>query len=64
METDLIENNQYDESKSGIFVILSFFSWIILLITCWMPFLSLGTNKSKLILYFHYNLILFLLLLL
>ncbi len=47
METDLLESNQYDESKSDLFVILSVSSWIILIITSWIPILSLGINKSE-----------------
>ena len=47
MGTDLLESNQYDESKSDLFVILSVSSWIILIITSWIPILSLGINKSE-----------------
>ena len=47
METDLLESNQCDESKSDLFVILSVSSWIILIITSWIPILSLGINKSE-----------------
>ena len=53
METDLLEDNKYDEKKiSDIFVILSVSSWIILLITSWMTILTLGLSDGKIFSYF------------
>ena len=50
-ETDLLPSIQNDGKTSDFFVILSVFSWIILVITCWMPILSLGISDNEIIMF-------------
>ena len=39
-------------SSQDIFIIISFCSWIILIVTSWMPILSFGKSDNKIIAYF------------
>ena len=55
---DNIDNIQNDKPPSGIFIILSLSSWIILIITCWMPILVVGLTENEISLYFHNYIIL------
>ena len=52
MEGELIENSGEDTTVSCPFFILSISSWIMLLITSWMPILILGLKKTKEIYFF------------
>ena len=49
---DNIDNIQNDKPPSGIFIILSLSSWIILIITCWMPILVVGLTENEIFNYF------------
>ena len=49
---DNINNIQNDKPPSGIFIILSLSSWIILIITCWMPILVVGLTENELFRFF------------
>ncbi len=49
---DNIDNIQNDKPPSGIFIILSLSSWIILIITCWMPILVVGLTENELFRFF------------
>lgn len=49
---DNIDNIQNDKPPSGIFIILSLSSWIILIITCWMPILVIGLTENEIFKFF------------
>ena len=52
MEGELTAYSGANAPVSNTFFILSISSWIMLLITSWMPILVLGTSKNELIAYF------------
>ena len=49
MEETLTTTNQYHESQSDIFVLISIISWIVLIITCWIPIYTLVQAKGDVI---------------
>jgi hypothetical protein len=52
MEGEITSYSGSDAPVSNIFFILSISSWVMLLITSWMPILVLGVSKNEFITYF------------